>query len=166
MPQFDPSVAVPQIAWLIAVFAILYLIVRAALPKVERVTLNRAGVIGDDLNFAETAKSSAGAVIAEYEATLATARIAAMKLAADAKTATSGETAAKLKEVEAGLSAKTAGAAARIETAKGEALANLRAVAEDATADIVERLTGRRPAADEVAANVAAVAASSAAVAA
>ncbi|QYE34444.1 ATPase [Polymorphobacter sp. PAMC 29334] len=159
MPQFDPSVAVPQIAWLIAVFAILYLIVRASLPKVERVALNRAGVIGDDLNHAEMAKSSAGAVIAEYEATLATARAAAMKLAGDAKTATSGETAAKLKAVEAELAAKTAGAAARIEAAKGEALANLRIVAEDATADIVERLTGRRPAADEVAATVAAVAA-------
>jgi F-type H+-transporting ATPase subunit b len=159
MPQFDPSVAVPQIAWLIAVFAVLYLIVRAALPKVERVATNRAGVIGDDLNHAEMAKSSAGAVIAEYEATLATARSAAMKLAADAKTATAGETAEKLKEVEAALATKTAGAAARIETAKAEALSNLRGVAEDATADIVERLTGRRPGADEVAATVAAIAA-------
>ncbi len=159
MPQFDPSVAVPQIAWLIAVFAILYLIVRASLPKVERVVGNRAGVIGDDLGHAEMAKSSAGAVIAEYEATLATARAAAMKLAGDAKSATAEETTAKLKEVEAELGAKTAGAAQRIETAKREALANLRVVAEDATADLVERLTGRRPAAEEVSATVAAVAA-------
>ncbi len=159
MPQFDPSVAVPQIAWLIAVFAVLYLIVRASLPKVERVTTNRAGVIGDDLNHAEVAKSSAGIVIAGYEATLAAARSAALKLAGDAKTATAGETAAKLKEVEAELMAKTAGAAQRIEAAKHEALANLSTVAEDATADIVERLTGRRPRADEVTATVAAVAA-------
>jgi len=159
MPQFDPSVAVPQIVWLIAVFAILYLIVRAALPKVERVAVNRAGVIGDDLNRAETAKSNAGTVIAEYEATLATARSAAIKVAADAKTATAGETSAQLKAVEADLATKTAGAAARIDTAKAEAIANLRIVAEEATADIVERLTGRRPDPQEVAATVAAIAA-------
>jgi F-type H+-transporting ATPase subunit b len=159
MPQFDPSVAVPQIAWLIVVFALLYLIVRAALPKVERVVGNRASVIGDDLAQAEAAKSTAGAVIAGYEATLATARLAAMKLAADAKGATSAETATTLKGVETELTATTAGATARIEIAKADALANLRSVAEDATADIVERLTGRRPAADEVAASVAAVAA-------
>lgn len=159
MPQFDPSVAVPQIAWLIAVFALLYLIVRSSLPRVERVVAGRAAVIGDDLAQAEGARSSAQAVLTDYEATLAAARAAAAKLAAEAKTATSGETTAKLKTVEADLSAQAAAAQARIEAAQAEAVANLRAVAEEATADIVARLTGRRPETDEVAANVAAVAA-------
>lgn len=159
MPQFDPAVAVPQIAWLIVVFALLYLIVRSSLPKVERVVSGRAAMIGEDLAQAEGAKSSAQAVMADYEATLAAARAAAMQLAAEAKTSTSEETAARLRDVEAELATSAAAAQRRIEAAQAQAVANLRAVAEDATADIVERLTGRRPAADEVAANVAAVAA-------
>lgn len=156
MPQFDPSVAAPQIAWLIVVFALLYLIVRATLPKVERVVTNRAAVIGDDLGHAEAAKSRAAVVMADYETTLAAARSAAATFAADAKTATSGETTARLKVVEAELSARMDEATARIDNAQRDALVNLRTVAVDATADIVERLTGRRPDAVETAAAVAA----------
>ncbi len=156
MPQFDPHVAVPQIVWLIAVFAILYLIVRAALPKVERVVGSRAGVIGADLNEAEAAKSAAAAVITDYEASLATARAAAAKLAVEAKEATAAETAARLKTIDADLAAHTASAMARVEAARAEAHASLRSVAEEATTEIVERLTGRRPDPAEVAAAVAA----------
>ena len=152
MPQFDPAVAVPQIAWLIAVFALLYLIVRAALPSVERVVTSRSAVIGDDLDRAEAAKVSASAVMTGYEAALAAARAGAAKLAADAKAATSAETAARLKGVEADLAASTAVATTRIEIARMAAVASLRSVAADATADIVERLTGRRPDAAEASA--------------
>lgn len=156
MPQFDPAVAMPQIAWLIVVFALLYLIVRASLPKVERVVTNRASVIGEDLSVAENARSSAGAIMADYEATLAAARDAATKLATEAKASTAAETAARLKTIDADLAAKAATAQAAVERAQAEALANLRSVAEDVTADIVERLTGRRPDTAEVAAHLAA----------
>ncbi len=156
MPQFDPAVAVPQIVWLIAVFAILYLIVRASLPKVERVVGSRAGVIGADLNEAEAAKAAAAKVIADYEADLATARAAAAKLAAEAKETTAAETAAKLRTVDADLAAHTQAAMARVDAARAEAHTALRGVAEQATAEIVERLTGRRPDPAEVAAAVAA----------
>lgn len=154
MPQFDPHVAFPQIVWLIAVFAVLYLIVRSALPKVEQVVGSRAGVIGDDLNHAEMAKASASTVIAEYEAGLAAARVNAAQVAAEAKASTAVETAARLKAVDADLAAHTATAMTRIDTARTEALTSLRGVAEEATAEIVERLTGRMPAAAEVAAAV------------
>ena len=156
MPQFDPHVAVPQIVWLIAVFAVLYLIVRAALPKVERVVASRASVIGGDLAAAEIAKASAATTIADYETRLASARSDAARLAADAKTATAAETATRLMGVEADLNARTAAELARIETARTEAHTSLRGVAEEVTAEIVARLTGRRPAADEVTAAVAA----------
>ena len=154
MPQFDPHVAVPQIVWLIAVFAILYLIVRAALPKVERVVGSRAHVIGADLGAAELAKTNAAGIIAGYEASLTAARAAAAKVAAEAKEVTAAATAAQLKVVETDLAAHTSAATARIEAAQAEALVSLKGVAADATTEIVERLTGRRPAADEVAAAV------------
>ncbi|MGI4877552.1 MAG: hypothetical protein ACRYG4_08710 [Janthinobacterium lividum] len=159
MPQFDPSHAFPQIAWLILVFGLLYLVVRASLPRVEAVVTNRAKVIGDDIALADAARTNARGVLDGYEATLAKARDDAQRLGAEAKTATAAETAAKLKLVEAALGERTATAQASIAAAQAGALANLRGVAEEATAEIVERLTGRRPAPDEVAANVAAVAA-------
>ena len=157
MPQFDPSHAFPQIAWLILVFGLLYLVVRASLPRVEAVTAHRATVIGDDLAVAEGARADAHGVMTAYEATLAAARANAVKLGADAKAATTAETAARLKIVEAELAATTATAQASIKSAHDAALANLRGVAEEATAEIVERLTGRRPSNDEVAASVASV---------
>jgi F-type H+-transporting ATPase subunit b len=159
MPQFDPHVFVPQIAWLIVIFTMLFLVVRAALPKVAAVETNRAGVIGGDLGRAEIAKEQAATVIAGYEATLATARAQAVKLAGDAKTAASVETAAQLKVVDSELTASGAKSDAEIAAARSAALANLLPVTEEATGDIVERLTGRRPAPAQIASTVAAVAA-------
>ena len=158
MPQFDPHVFLPQITWLIVIFALLFLVVRAALPKVAAVETNRAQVIGGDLGQAEAAKDQAATVIAGYEATLATARANAVKLAGDAKTAASAETAARLKVIDDQLAASSAKSDLEIGTARAAALAGLRPVAETATGDIVERLTGRRPAPAEVTATVAAVA--------
>lgn len=159
MPQFDPHVFVPQIAWLIVIFAMLFLVVRAALPKVAAVETNRAVVIGGDLTRAEAAKEQAATVIAGYEATLATARAHAVKLEGDAKTAAAAETAARLMAIDGDLAVSAAKAEADIAAARSAALANLRPVAEAATGDIVERLTGRRPAPAQVAATVAAMAA-------
>ncbi len=159
MPQFDPHVFIPQIAWLILIFGMLFLVVRAALPRVAAVETNRAGVIGGDLTRAEAAKEQAATVIAGYEATLATARAHAVKLAGDAASAAAAETAARLKVIDGELAAQSAKSDVEIETARIAALANLRPVAEEATGDIVERLTGRRPAPAQVAATVAAVAA-------
>ncbi len=156
MPQFDPAVAFPQIVWLIAVFAILYIIVQASLPKVERVVGSRAGVIGADLNEAEAAKAAAARAMAEYEASLAAARASAAQLTEQAKARAAADAAARMKTVEDDLARHTAAAMAKVEKARGEALASLRSVAEEATAEIVERLTGRRPTRGEVAAAVAA----------
>ena len=163
MPQFDPHFFVPQVAWLILVFGLLFAVVQASLPKVTAVTGGRARVIGDDLGGAEAAKARAASVVADYEATLAKARTDAAAMAADAKTAASAETAARLKAIDADLAAKAVTAEAQIDAARVAALGELRPVAEAATSDIVERLTGRRPDADAVARGVAAAGAAGAA---
>ena len=158
MPQFEVANALPQIVWLALIFAILYLTLSfGALPKVEKVAAQRAQVIGDDLAKAETAKSQAEATGAAYEASLAEARNAAAKVTAEAKATTARETADKLKGVDATLEARLAEAANRIEAARGQALAKLDGIAAEATADIVDRLTGRRPAPGEAGAAIAAV---------
>jgi F-type H+-transporting ATPase subunit b len=157
MPQFEVANALPQIVWLAIIFAILYLTLSyAALPKVEKVAAQRAQVIGDDLAKAEDAKSQAEATSAAYEASLAEAHNAANKVTVEAKAATSRETAERLKAVDAEVEARIAEATARIEAARSDALAKLDTVAADATADIVERLTGRRPTPGEAGAAIAA----------
>lgn len=158
MPQFEVANALPQIVWLALIFAILYLTLSyGALPKVEKVATQRAQVIGDDLAQAEAAKSRAEATSAAYEASLAEARNAAAKVTVEAKASTSRETAERLKVVDADIGARIGEASARIETARVEALAKLDTVAAEATADIVERLTGRRPTPGEAGAAIAAV---------
>lgn len=157
MPQFEVANALPQIVWLALIFAILYLTLSfGALPKVDKVATKRAQVIGDDLAQAESAKAQAEATSAAYEASLAEARNAAAKVTVEAKASTSRDTAERLKGVDADIDARIAEASARIETARAQALANLDTVAADATADIVERLTGRRPSPTEAGAAIAA----------
>lgn len=158
MPQFEVANALPQIVWLALIFAILYLTLSfGALPKVEKVASQRAQMIGDDLAQAEAAKSRAEATSAAYEASLAEARNAAAKVTVEAKASTSRETAERLKAVDADLGGRITEASTRIETARVEALAKLDNVAAEATADIVERLTGRRPTPGEAGAAIAAV---------
>ena len=157
MPQFEVANALPQIVWLALIFAILYLTLSfGALPKVEKVAAQRAQAIGDDLAQAEAAKSEAEATSAAYEASLAEARTAAAKVTVEAKATTSRETAERLKGVDATLEARLDEASNRIEAARGQALAKLDAVAAEATADIVERLTGHRPSPGEADAAIAA----------
>jgi F-type H+-transporting ATPase subunit b len=144
MPQFDLANWLPQIVWLIVLFGAMYLVVRAALPKVEAVTAARGKVIGDDLGRAEAAKAEAAAKIADSEAKLAAARDAAGKAVADTKVGIAADTAARLKTVDAGLATKAEAAQAALGEAHAKALANLQTVAVDATTDIVERLTGKR----------------------
>lgn len=157
MPQFEVANALPQIVWLAIIFAILYLTLSyGALPKVEKVTAQRAQMIGSDLAKAEAAKARAESTSAAYEASLADARSAAGRVTVEAKAATSRETAERLRGVDADIDARIADATTRIETARAQALANLDAVAAGATADIVERLTGRRPSPGEAGAAIAA----------
>lgn len=157
MPQFEVANALPQIVWLALIFAILYLTLSfGALPKVDKMASQRAQVIGDDLAKAESAKAQAEATSAAYEASLAEARNAAAKVTVEAKASTSRATAERLKGVDADIDTRIAEASARIEAARAQALVNLDTVAAEATADIVERLTGRRPSPGEAGAAIAA----------
>ncbi|WBX83619.1 ATPase [Sphingosinicella microcystinivorans] len=158
MPQFDPSTALPQIAWLILVFGVLFLMMRGLLPRVEKVTEVRAKTIGDDLGAAEAAKLEAERVDAAYQADLAKARSSASSVVNDAKAAAARDTEARLAVVNAEAEQSLAAAEARIGDARVAAMAKLDAVAADAAADIVERLTGKRPEAADVDAALAAVA--------
>lgn len=146
MPQFELANALPQIVWLALIFAILYLtLATGALPKVEKVVEERSRAIGGDLLAADAAKGQAETTLAAYEASLAEARGKAAALTSDAKAASAKATSERVKASDAALAAKLDAATAEVAKAREAALANLDAVAADATADIVEKLIGRRP---------------------
>ncbi len=155
MPQFDPTFFLPQMVWLAIFFAILYFgIVRWTLPKVGKVMQAREDQVSGDLGTAETAKAEADRMAADYDAGIATAQDAARAKVNEARASAAAAIEAKLKASNAVIADKAAKAEADLNAARGKALGEIEGVAASAAADIVERLTGKRPA-DTVAAKAA-----------
>ncbi len=154
MPQFDfAHVFWPQLAWLAVFFVILYFgIVQATLPKLGRVMEARESQMKADLASAEQAKAAADKFAADYDAGIVAAQDAARAQLMAARGSASTQVEARLAAANAALDARAAQAAAALGAAKASALTEVEAVALDAAALIVEKLTGTRPAAADVAA--------------
>ncbi|MGF1549222.1 MAG: hypothetical protein ACFBQW_01600 [Sphingomonadaceae bacterium] len=145
MPQFDPDAIVPQLVWLTLFFAILYAIVLATLPRLGRVMEARESRVGGDIEAAETAKQDAERIRSEYEAALEEARAKGRQAIARSREEAARTTEAKLAALGEELDAKMNEAEARIEQSRRKALAEIERIAASASAEIVARLTGRRP---------------------
>ena len=156
MPQFDfATVFWPQLFWLSIVFAVLFFgVVMPTLPKIARVVDERESKVANDLSAAEVAKATADKMAVDYAADIAesqnTARASLSE--AKAKAAASGE--AALAKANAKVEATLAAAEVALATAKSNALAEIENIAAEASADIVEKLTGARPSASLAAAAV------------
>jgi len=147
MPQFDfANVFWPQIAWLVALFAVLYFgVVRATLPRLGKVMTAREDKVSSDISAARAAKEAADATSESYEAGLAASREAARATIAEAKAAAAKAGEARLAEAHAKAEAVIAEAEARIANAVAEAETALRDVAAENAQSIVTRLTGAKP---------------------
>lgn len=157
MPQFDLANFVPQLAWLALFFAILYFgIVQTTLPRLGRVIDQREATVTGDIATAETAKAEADSIRAAYETGIAEAQARAQAAVADAKARATRDTEARLAVVSGELDVRAAEAQAAIAAARDNALGEIERIAGDAASDIVERLTGVRPAAAAVEAAIAA----------
>lgn len=143
MPQFDPTLFPSQIFWLVVTFAALYLIIaRFAIPRVGEILEQRARLIQDDLDRAQSLKAESDAALATYEKAMADARTQArdvllavtneMKTLVDQKTAVvSAEVTKQITEAET-----------RIAKAKSDALAQIKTIAADTAKEAVSRLAG------------------------
>ena len=152
MPQFDFANFLPQMVWLAIFFVILYFgIVRLTLPKVGRVMQAREDQVAGDIATAEQAKAQADRMAADYDAGVASAQEAARARLGDARASAAAALEAKLKKSNDALATKSAKAQASLDTARDAAFGQIESVAADAASDIVERLTGKRPAADAAA---------------
>jgi F-type H+-transporting ATPase subunit b len=148
VPQFDfANVFVPQLVWLFVFFAILYFgIVQMTLPKVGSVMGAREDKVNGDIAAAESAKMTSDKLADDYAAGLDAAHKAARAKIGEAQAAAAANVEKALAKTDAALAEKLAAADAALATSRGKALAEVDTVASEAAADIVERLTGKRPA--------------------
>jgi F-type H+-transporting ATPase subunit b len=151
-PPFQKETFASQLVWLVLVFVALYLLMsRIALPRIGSILEERRQRIEADLAAAQRHKQESDAAIAAYEKALADARTRAQTLANETREKEAAAAEAHRKEVDAKLNARIAEAEKIVAGSREAAMANVRGIATEAAAAIVERLTGTAPAGQDVA---------------
>jgi F-type H+-transporting ATPase subunit b len=150
-PPFDVSTFPSQLLWFALIFGgMYYYLSKRYLPAVGSVIEARRARIAKDIDEATELQRQADAAAAEHEKSIAAARANAQATAQAARDKIGAETDAKRKALEDDLSAKLGEAERRIGANRTAAMANVSAIARDATGAIVERLIGRAPDASKV----------------
>lgn len=143
LPQFQFQHWGGQIAYLLILFAILFvLIAKVFAPRIRKVFDERREAIDGALASARAVQAEAAGQAEAARQALAEARSRAQKTAADAKAKASAESAVREAELEAELNTRQAAADARIRAAREQAMAQLSTVATDAAEAMIEKLTG------------------------
>lgn len=145
-PPFESSTFASQLVSLAVAFVALYIIVsRFALPKVGGVIEARQNAIEGDLAQAQKLKEESEAALKAYEAELAAARSRAQAIGNEAREKMNAASEAERKSLEGKLAAKLADAEKQIAATRAAAMSNVRGIAADAAASIVQQLTGVAP---------------------
>jgi F-type H+-transporting ATPase subunit b len=151
-PPFDAQTFASQLFWFALTFIVLYLLMsRVALPRIGTILEDRRKRIESDLAEAQRFKEASDAAIVAHEKALAEARGRAQALANETREKAAAAAAARRKEVDAKLHARIADAEKSIAATRSAAMTNVRGIASEAAAAIVERLTGISPASQEIA---------------
>jgi F-type H+-transporting ATPase subunit b len=146
-PPFQFETFASQLLWFAICFVLLYLLMsKVALPRVGGILAARRDRVEGDLQTAKRLHESADAELAAYEKALAEARGRAQAIANETRDKLNAEADQTRKRLEGELNVKLADAEKTIAATKQAALANVRGIAVEATAAIVERLIGTRPA--------------------
>jgi len=150
-PPFDKQTFPSQLLWLTLTFVALYLLMsRIALPRIDSILERRRARISGDIAEALRLKGESDAAIAAYEKGLADARGRAQALVNDSRQRQAAEAEAARKALDATLNARITEAESRIAQTKSAAMVNVRGIATEAAAAIVERLIGVAPASPDV----------------
>lgn len=150
-PPFETETFGGQLLWLAITFGLLYLLLsRLVLPRLSGIIDGRRETIARDLDEAAAMKTRAEEAGTAYEKALAEARTRAQALAQETRGQLAAESETKRKALEVDLAGRLAEAEASIAAKKADAMSNVRAIAHETAAAIVERLTGRAPSAQTV----------------
>jgi len=145
-PPFNSQTFGSQLLWLVIAFVLLYaLMAKWALPQVAGVIERRQKRIADDIDEAGRLKTQSDEAVAAYEKALADARGRAQAIANETREKQAAAADAARKKTEDELNAKLMAAEKTIAATKQAAMANVRGIAQDAAAAIVERLIGSPP---------------------
>ena len=145
-PPFESSTIASQLVSLAIAFVALYLIVsRIALPRVGGVIDARQDAIEGDLAAAQKLKDESDNALKAYESELAAARSRAQAISAETREKSNAAAEAQRKALEDQLSVKLADAEKTIAATREAAMRNVRGIAAEAAAAIVQRLTGVLP---------------------
>jgi F-type H+-transporting ATPase subunit b len=145
-PPFEADTFASQLVSLLIAFAALYLIVsRIALPRVGSLLDERQNAIEGDLADAQKLKDESDGALKAYESELAAARSRAQAIGTETREKLSAASEAERKTLEQQLSVKLAEAEKTIASTREAAMSNVRGIAAEAAAAIVQRLTGVLP---------------------
>jgi F-type H+-transporting ATPase subunit b len=145
-PPFEKSTFASQLVSLVIAFVALYLIVsKVALPRVGGMIDARQNKIDGDLAEAQKLKDESDSALRAYESELAAARSRAQAIGAETREKLNAASEAERKTLEERLSQKLADAEKTIASTRAAAMTNVRGIASDAAAAIVQRLTGIAP---------------------
>jgi F-type H+-transporting ATPase subunit b len=145
-PPFQKDTFASQLVSLLIAFVALYLIVsRVALPRVGGLLDERQKAIEGDLTEAQKLKDASDAALKAYESELAAARSRAQAIGAETREKLNAAADAERKTLEERLAVKLAGAEKTIAATRETAMSNVRGIATEAAAAIVQRLAGMVP---------------------
>ncbi|HEX4408043.1 MAG TPA: F0F1 ATP synthase subunit B' [Xanthobacteraceae bacterium] len=152
-PPFQSEHYPSQLVWLTISFVLLYVLMsKIALPRIAAIMADRSKRVGDDLAAAERLKEQSNAAHAAYEKALADARSRAQGIASSTREQQTREAEAANKTLEAQLNEQLAAAERSIAATRTTAMGHVRGIAADTASAIVERLIGKAPASQDVAA--------------
>jgi F-type H+-transporting ATPase subunit b len=142
-PPFEMQNFAPQLVWLALIFGVLYVLMsRVALPRVGRILSDRDARIAADLDASREMQTKAQAAALANDETLRMKREEARAIGRSAQERISAESAARRDQEEKKFKSRLDEADTRIAADKARALANVEAIATDAAAAIVRKLTG------------------------
>jgi F-type H+-transporting ATPase subunit b len=145
-PPFQKDTFASQLVSLLVAFAALYLIVsRIVLPRVGSLLDARQNAIEGDLAEAQKLRDESDVALKAYESELAAARARAQAISAATREKLSAASEIERKTLEERLSHKLAEAEKTIAATREAAMKNVRGIAAEAAAAIVQRLTGVLP---------------------
>jgi F-type H+-transporting ATPase subunit b len=157
-PPFDATTFASQLVWLAITFALLYwILAKFAIPQIRGILDERRNRVAGDLDAAERMKLQSEQALANYEKALAEARANANRIAEGAREESKAESARQRSVIEAELGNKLAEAESRIAAIKDRAVAEVGAIAGEATEAVVAALTDAKVARDEIDSAVASV---------
>ncbi|WP_373489194.1 ATPase [Blastomonas sp.] len=153
MPQIDQIMSTygSQLFWLVITFGLIYFVIgRSMLPKIQGTVDLRRGKVAGDIAAAKAAHTRADEIEEDYRIAQAKARDAALAVTAEAKARGVREAEVRVREADGGIAAHLAEAEAAIAAQQAATLAEIEAVAVEATQDIVAKLTSANVTPDKV----------------